>query len=60
MIAKYDPQNDVILTIRWNHRLQKGLKTRNFTKKNGFIEEMKTGGVDGTRTRDPRRDRPIF
>jgi hypothetical protein len=20
----------------------------------------KTGGVDGTRTRDPRRDRPVF
>lgn len=24
------------------------------------IEEITSGGVDGTRTRDPRRDRPVF
>ena len=24
------------------------------------VKEHQTGGVDGTRTRDPRRDRPVF
>ena len=30
------------------------------TRKAGFPATRKTGGVDGTRTRDPRRDRPVF
>jgi hypothetical protein len=25
-----------------------------------FALRSKSGGVDGTRTRDPRRDRPVF
>ena len=24
------------------------------------LQRLMTGGVDGTRTRDPRRDRPVF
>ncbi len=35
-----------------------GIKNRNWLY-NSFITVM-LGGADGTRTRDPRRDRPIF
>ena len=27
---------------------------------NKDLQGLLTGGVDGTRTRDPRRDRPVF
>jgi hypothetical protein len=30
------------------------------TKKGELAFTLDIGGVDGTRTRDPRRDRPVF
>jgi hypothetical protein len=38
----------------------KQIKEQAQAKKNAPKVRFLTGGVDGTRTRDPRRDRPVF
>ena len=39
---------------------QFGIKNTHLLVGTSRENHMKYGGVDGTRTRDPRRDRPVF
>ena len=46
-------------------KIQDSVRTRRLEKTKGLADIyllplMNFGGVDGTRTRDPRRDRPVF
>jgi hypothetical protein len=49
--------------VFWSSRNGPGRTTVSGHKKTAAalrLQRLMTGGVDGTRTRDPRRDRPVF
>jgi hypothetical protein len=52
--SELDPEPDV----RMGHRWYRGCKTKKGPTNRTFF--LVTGGADGARTRDPRRDRPVF
>jgi hypothetical protein len=50
-----------MIAIERKKRQKKQRKVTLENKKDGTKSVFRvTGGVDGTRTRDPRRDRPVF